>query len=243
MSRNHAHKLWVKYWPTHKGFFFFFFLDWQSYRVTGHNNKRKKNLLCSIIQDILKMLLLLQGKAFFVYLPPLVLFFLLLMDTSPLNLGGGVIWLGCTFWRILKNRNWNWAEHALMTLQGCSKIFVLSFMSFITDYQALDKQVALAVEDNKKTMMNSTGQSSWICSNSSKKKHKYASRDAFNSELLNWLRIFIDILITVKRLCEHKNLLPNAFKWAVENWQIKTLTFIQKVYERNVNSSSLRFQP
>lgn len=76
-----------------------------------------------------------------------------------------------------------------------------------------------------------------------KKKHKCASRDAFNSELLNWLRIFIDILITVKRLCEHKNLLPNAFKWAVENWQIKTLTFIQKVYERNVNSSSLRFQP
>lgn len=35
------------------------------------------------------MLLFLQGKAFFAYLPPLVLFFLLLMDTSPLNLGGG----------------------------------------------------------------------------------------------------------------------------------------------------------
>lgn len=83
-----------------KVFFFFFFLDWQSYRVTGHNNKRKKNLLCSIIQDILKMLLFLQGKAFFAYLPPLVLFFLLLMDTSPLNLGGagGVIRL-----YILKN--------------------------------------------------------------------------------------------------------------------------------------------
>lgn len=60
--------------------------------------------------------------------------------------------------------------------------------------------------------------------------------------LIDW-ESSLTFRLLFKRLRKHKNLLPNAVKWAVENWQIKTLTFIQKVYVRNVNSSSLRFQP